>query len=306
MRSYIGITDIDWFSYLSSKPGVDEVNFWRPGGNSVFRAINPGELFLFKLHSPSNFIVGGGIFTHFSILPVSVAWESFGEKNGAISLADMRTRVDKYRPEARRPNYDYNIGCILLSNPFFFQRPQWVPAPRDFSMNIVQGKTYDLSIGAGKELWQALSSNLPASPAIQLSSLEERKRTGSPITVFPRLGQGSFRVLITDLYKRRCAVTGEKTLPALDAAHIKPFNEDGPHQTSNGILLRSDIHKLFDRGYVTITPDYHFEVSKRIREEFENGHEYYALHGSTIQVPSDPHKPNLEYLRYHREHKYLG
>ena len=43
---------------------------------------------------------------------------------------------------------------------------------------------------------------------------------GDPVLVRPRLGQGTFRVLVTDNYRRRCAVTGEKALPVLDAAHI--------------------------------------------------------------------------------------
>jgi len=61
MKFYIGITDEDWFDYLSQiKP--DEVNFWQPGGGANFKAINPGEMFLFKLHYPNNFIVGSGLF----------------------------------------------------------------------------------------------------------------------------------------------------------------------------------------------------------------------------------------------------
>jgi hypothetical protein len=40
---------------------------------------------------------------------------------------------------------------------------------------------------------------------------------------------------------------------------------------SNGLLLRSDIHRLFDKGYVTVTPDHHFEVSRRLKDDFETG-----------------------------------
>jgi len=64
-----------------------------------------------------------------------------------------------------------------------------------------------------------------------------------------------------------------------------PLSHSGPHRVDNGILLRSDIHKLFDTGYVTITPDYHFEVSRRIREDFENGRDYYAMNGRTLVLP---------------------
>jgi len=57
---YVGITDYDWFRFFSALPGIDEVNFWQPGGRTNFQALRPGELFLFKLHAPRNFILDVG------------------------------------------------------------------------------------------------------------------------------------------------------------------------------------------------------------------------------------------------------
>lgn len=105
---------------------------------------------------------------------------------------------------------------------------------------------------------------------------------GKPQLVTSRLGQGIFRVMVTDAYRRRCAFTSSPVLHVLDAAHIRPFAEKGPHDLRNGLLLRQDVHTLFDRGYITVTPGYRVEVSRRIKDEFENGHEYYAEHGKTI------------------------
>lgn len=137
--------------------------------------------------------------------------------------------------------------------------------------------------------------------------MEPQARFGEPTIVRPRLGQGAFRVVVTDIYKRRCAVTREKTLPALDAAHIRPYAEGGEHDAKNGLLLRRDIHSLFDAGYVTVTHDFRFEVSRRIREEFENGRDYYALHGSTVTVPDRPdQRPDLSALQWHNEERFLG
>jgi putative restriction endonuclease len=93
---------------------------------------------------------------------------------------------------------------------------------------------------------------------------------------------------VTDIYSRKCAITQERTLPALEAAHIRPYSEGGSHEARNGILLRRDIHSLFDLGYVTVTPQHRFEVSRRIREEFDNGRHYYALHGKEVEVPRNP------------------
>jgi putative restriction endonuclease len=125
--------------------------------------------------------------------------------------------------------------------------------------------------------------------------------------VKPRLGQGAFRVLVTDVYSRRCAVTQERTLPALEAAHIRPYSDGGVHEAKNGLLLRRDIHSLFDAGYVTVTPDLHFEVSRRIREEFENGKHYYAMHGQRIEPPREAgQRPDPGALIWHNEHCFRG
>ena len=78
----IAVTDGDWFEKLRRQPDLGEVNFWAPSAAN-FRALQPGELFLFKLRAPHNVIVGGGIFTYANTLPCSLVWEAFGEANGA-------------------------------------------------------------------------------------------------------------------------------------------------------------------------------------------------------------------------------
>ncbi|MFC2003122.1 HNH endonuclease [Chloroflexota bacterium] len=282
---------------------MDEVNFWQPSGNRQFRALDPGELFLFKLHSPNNYIVGGGLYAHSSLLPISLAWETFGLSNGARNLSEMRTRVEKYRRQVESHTADYMIGCILLEQPFFLPENAWIPIPSDWNTNIVQGRRYDLSIEPGLSLWKQLHLTMPLASVVR----EEVARYGEPILTLPRLGQGSFRVLVTDAYERQCAVTNERTLPALDAAHIRPYSESGQHIISNGILMRRDLHALFDKGYVTVTPSMKVEVSRRIKEEFENGRDYYRLQGSTIRVPADPvNRPSREYLDWHNSNIYRG
>lgn len=59
----------------------------------------------------------------------------------------------------------------------------------------------------------------------------------------------------------------------------------GKHsKTNNGLILRKDLHTLFDRGYITVTKDLHIEVSKRIKEDYGNGKEYYAFQGKKLIV----------------------
>ena len=67
------------------------------------------------------------------------------------------------------------------------------------------------------------------------------------------------------------------------------------------MLLRSDLHKLFDLGYLTVTSDRKVEVSNRIKEEFQNGREYYKFHGNGLSnIPSrEADKPNSVYIDWH-------
>jgi putative restriction endonuclease len=308
VQAFVGVTDEEWFELLASRPGLEEANFWQPSGSRGFKALQPGEPFLFKLHSPNNFIVGGGFFAHSTLLPVSLAWESFGSANGATTLIEMRARVEKYRRVPSNPVDDYTIGCILLEQPFFFSREDWIPVPDDWKANIVQGRGYDLTTEPGKSLWLQVQARLAEqSMPARLPMVAEPVQFGAPVLVRPRLGQGSFRVLVTDAYQRRCSMTGEKTLPVLEAAHIQGVADGGTHSVSNGLLLRADLHTLFDRGYLTVTPDFSIEVSRRIREEFSNGRAYYALHGSKIERPAHAEfTPAATALRWHNERVFRG
>ncbi|HLY91229.1 MAG TPA: HNH endonuclease [Acetobacteraceae bacterium] len=305
VQLYVGVTDRDWFDFLSARRTEEGINFWQPGGQTQFKALQPGELFLFKLHSPNNFIVGGGVFAHASILPVSLVWEAFGEANGAPSIAEMKRRIAKYRRQPVAEREDYHIGCRVLEQPFFLPRERWIPVPASWSSNIVSGKRFDTESVDGRTLWDALGDSLTG--IADTGSAVETLRYGQPTLVRPRLGQGTFRLAVTDTYERRCAVSQERTLPILDAAHIWGYADGGVHEISNGLLLRTDIHKLFDLGYVTVSTDGRFEVSRPLKEDFQNGKHYYAHHGQQIWQPRDPgRRPSQEALTWHREERYLG
>ncbi len=302
---FAAITDRHWFELLAqSQP--DEVNFWQPSGARNFRALSVGELLLFKLHAPNDFIVGGGVFSHASNVPLSLAWDAFGPKNGVSSLREMRQRIAHYRRDGTLldSRCDPVVGCRVLTQPFFWPRDQWLPVPASFARNIVTGKRYDSSSADGRYLWDAIADRTPLSGPGEHGRGE---RYGSPQTVRPRLGQGAFRLTVTDAYDRCCAVSGEKTLPILDAAHIRSYGEGGEHDPANGLLLRTDIHRLFDLGYVTVSADHRFEVSHRLKADFDNGRHYYDLHGASIRLPQPGYaSPAGDALAWHREERYLG
>ena len=314
MRAWVGVTDWDWYRFLAGQPDIEEVNFWQPGGTRSFTSLASGELFLFKLKSPRNVIAGGGFFVHSTLLPLSLAWDTFGVGNGASSRDEMKRMIDSHRRRKGGSTANYTIGCVLLAQPFFLPEASWIPAPPDWKPNIVQGKGYDLTREPGLSIFSQITHSLrapsaePSWPALLRDLPEDpRERYGQPVLVRPRLGQGLFRALVTDAYDRKCAVTSEKVLPVLEAAHIRPYRLDGPHQVNNGILLRSDLHRLFDDGYLTVNQELRLEVSHRIHEEFDNGRVYYAFNGQKLRSPSNPdYAPSLSYLAWHNEEIYLG
>ena len=303
MRFWIGITDFDWYRFLAARPDLDEVNFWQPSAHRAPVTLPPGAPFLFKLHSSEGgFLVGGGFVARYSKVPIYLAWEAFEQKNGAISQDEMLMRVQRYRKEPIIATHD-DIGCMILTRPFFLSRDRWVRPPEDWAPNIVQGKTYRDTEPIGARVWGEVRA---AAVTLQPSAVAE-DRYGTPMLVAPRLGQGEFRIAVTDAYERRCAMTAERTLPALDAAHIKPYAQHGEHRLDNGLLLRKDLHALFDAGYLGIGPDMRVVVSRRIREDYENGRDYYALADRPLSLPPDPlARPNPSFLDWHASERFLG
>jgi len=310
MRGYLANTDHDWFRFLRSRPDLDEVNFWQPGGGSGFGAIPPGAPFLFKLKAPYYAIGGFGFFAHASRFPASLAWDAFGDKNGAPTFEEMLRQILRYRERGKRalePGEDPTIGRLMVSDPVFFAEEQWIEQPRDWSSPIVQGKTYDLAVGEGQRIWQeclvrAASIPTPMELRSRIREIAEGERYGRPALIHPRLGQGSFRAAILDAYDRACAVTTEHSLPVLEAAHIRPYEKSGKHEYGNGILLRADIHRLFDKGYVSVTPDLRFRVSRRLRDEWKNGASYYPFDGHEVRVPGRAElQPDRRMLEWHYE-----
>lgn len=304
IKLVVAVTDSDWFEMLRWEPDLSEVNFWAPSAGN-FQALQPGELFLFKLKAPRNVIAGGGIFAYANSLPCSLAWEAFGKANGASTLNEMRVRIAQYRRADPHDRTDFQIGCRILTQPFFLEEFDWMPVAASWSSRIVAFKTYNTGEPEGLALWEAVNHRLKHHRFQGVA--EDGPRFGEPHLIRPRLGQGAFRVLVTDVYERRCAVTQERALPALEAAHIRPYGNGGEHEARNGLLLRRDIHSLFDAGYVTVTPDLRFEVSRRIREEFENGRDYYSFHGKRITVPHViAQRPDPCALSWHNSHCYKG
>ena len=221
-----------------------------------FRALAPGEPFFFKTHSPHNRVVGGGFFSDSARLRVSEAWELFGEANGVDSMEQMRARIGRYRRAPIGPGEDPVIGCLFVRDVRFFPADAtWTPSrlraehrpgqklrPRRPAVAPYFEELLQLTLGAVVELDFSQPWHRPG-PGVR-----------RPAAGAYRLGQRSFQAVVLDAYHRRCAISGTHIPPVLQAAHIRPVTAGGEHRLDNGLLLRSDVHTLFDRGYLGVDP----------------------------------------------------
>ncbi len=216
-RGTIAITDFDWYSYLSQQPSWDEVNFWKPTTTQPFRAPEFSPFF-FKLKAPHRAIAGFGYFARYSELPEWLAWECFGTANGSASFEEMHARLEKIRAKIKAaPQKGISqIGCIVVVNATFFSRDEWIPQPRDWAESNLRHTVYDLDVGEGARVWAECLARV-SNRELRVAEAEaagESHRYGSPVLIRPRLGQGAFRVSVTEAYNRACAVTQEHSLPA--------------------------------------------------------------------------------------------
>jgi putative restriction endonuclease len=230
--------------------------------------------------------------------------------NGAATYEEMVDRIIRLRGDKVSPKGDFVIGCVMIKAPVFFDKAEWVAPPSDWAKTgIQQGKTCSLEQGEGARVFkECVERALAADRYWNVDRVAEKAtRYGTPMLVRPRLGQGLFSLAVRDAYGSACAVTREHSSPVLEAAHIVPFGRGGVHSVENGILLRSDLHRLFDRGYVTVTPDYEFRVGGRLREEFNNGRSYYSFDGEKIAIPKvESWRPSRESLEWHMTEIFRG
>ncbi|MFD6949088.1 restriction endonuclease [Nocardiopsis sp. TSRI0078] len=306
MKAFVGVTDQGWAEFLAQRPHLTEINFWRPSSDKDFGRIGLGDLFLFKTRYPHNRIVGGAVFSGFTQVRLSEAWASFGEGNGRSSLNELRDALNVYRRKEGKPpirtDEDPLIGCIMLRDPVFFPESTTFAPPPDFSKNLVQGKGYDnIEASVLADYFAPIADRVLAEGA-DAALGEESEDTdtwrhdgptrGGYRPVRQRLGQEAFKLALMSAYQGRCAVTGIDVPPALEAAHIHPVSEGGLHRLDNGMLLRADVHRLFDQGYLGVSPELTVRVSPRLHEHPSPAtKEYTGLEGRSIALP--PRKADL-------------
>lgn len=314
MRAYVFPTDTSWARYLTAlqrrDPGQTEANFWLPSSTG-FSALSPGDRFLFRSKADAGGqIIGGALYTEYLRMRVSEAWRFYGEANGADSLEALAQSIQRYRSRNGAPfDPDPEIGCILLTDVTFVPHGAELPVPPGFPMTATRGRGY----GPGDTAWSAVEDAFaqvllradvpdlrPDSDAVAYLSGPTKERVDGPHWI--RRGQRWFASKMMTTYQRRCAITGSHIAPTLQAAHIRPIAKEGEHRVDNGLLLRSDVHTLFDDGYIGIDEKHRLQVSKRLREDFSNGAEFYSRAGDTILLPVQKHeRPSGDVVTWHMD-----
>ena len=310
-EAFVANTDWDWFEFLSdhadAKRHVDEVNFWSPRATRPMAKFILGEPVFFRLKKPRYAVAGHGFFAGFHVVDLDTAWDMFTWKNGDPSKDRFLSRIGKYRGvDLRNPrSLREPIGCMVLRDAVFWPQERWLPWGDDagWSANIVQGRTETTTANVDR-LMSALRAEeleLPADLADSFIPLDVDERRVAATTSIVREGQGAFRLRLLHAYDGRCAITGEHTEPVLDAAHIQPYVGAKSNHIQNGLLLTKEFHALFDRGYVTVTPDLEVCVSTRLKSEWKNGKRYYPYDGERLVVVpgSKSERPSPEALEWH-------
>jgi putative restriction endonuclease len=325
---YVANTDRQWFDYLSTiatRTGsptrigtVDEANFWFPNAQSPhITSIVPGTPVFLRLKRPEYSIAGVGFFASYRMLALDDAWLAFGRTNGDPDYDRFYRRILTYRIGRRTVEVgteDANramrspLACMVLRGVELWPRQTWIPwGPSEgFASQIVTGK-FESNPERSARLLAAIQTvgEIRAAEFSERFNLVDadgrtwRQRSAQAV----REGQSTFRLRLLDAYDGQCAITGEHTIPVLDAAHIQPYLGAASNHVQNGLLLTKEFHTLFDRGYITVTDDYRVRVSPELKSEFGNGRRYYPYDGKPLaKLPSAPALlPSPKALKWHGE-----
>lgn len=201
-------------------------------------------------------------------------------------ISDHRQRGLELLLFYRKAKYEYPHAGFKYEGIFTYQRHSG-SAPTSFVLSRKQA-TADEALSAKIE--QQFSTEGEFNP----DDLSDA-RTRTLASIVRRRGQPQFRKQLLKAYHGRCAITACSLQQVLEAAHIHPYLGDATNVVSNGLLLRADVHTLFDLGLLWINPaDLRIEISEVLRDS-----EYVSIEGRSLYIPENeaerPSRPALEF-----------
>lgn len=259
----ISPTDNNWFNYLKQNELNSFVNFWTPTPWNV-RRLSSGDRLYFMLKAPIRKIGGFGEFYEYKNMSSDEAWEEFGHRNGRYSKLELSTIIRNY--VAKNSNLGqvsidtHDIGCIVLKNCEFWDTDKFLEVENyniSFERSIVTLKYFDQLDPFTETRGQASSFvplNQPRIPDQAMRNI--------------RNGQGGFKGKMLRAYNNKCCISGETIPELLEAAHIQKYINSNSHHVQNGLILRVDLHKLYDNGLLFIDSDFVVHLSSVVEAEF--------------------------------------
>jgi putative restriction endonuclease len=286
----ISPTDNSWFEFLKANEYNSYINFWTPTPWNI-RKLKQGDRWYFLLKSPIRKIGGFGEFHEYKNLTANNAWQEFGQRNGRSEkdqfVSSIQSYIDKNSKNYGNIPIDintYEIGCIVLNNCEFWDEEKFQTLEEqelDFSDQIVKYKYFETDT-------PFTNTNTYDSFTVLNESREEYRRS-----VNQRKGQGEFKGKILKAYCNACCISGETCPELLEAAHLQSYLSENSNHVQNGILLRVDLHRLFDCGLLYIDEDYIIHISSILTNEL-----YTKFQGHKISLPqNEENHPSLASLK---------
>lgn len=262
----ISPTDNLWFNFLKSNAFNSYVNFWTPTPWNV-KGLKEGDRLYFMLKKPIRKIGGFGEFVSYKNMTAEDIWDEFGFRNGCSSKENLFKTLDNYIHRNSKSGKQENLhGCIILKNCEFWDSEKYVEFD-GFPNQVVTIKYF--------------FDQDPFIISENFYSLIAEPREDYKIEMSSRKGQGSFKGKILKAYRNTCSVTGENIPEILEAAHIQSYKNIDSNHVQNGILLRVDIHRLFDNHLLCVGEDYKVKISSLLKDTI-----YWQYNGVVISLPS--------------------
>ena len=264
-----------------------------------------GEPVFFEIERDGKkLICGGGFYQRTREITPLQCWQMLGVNNGAEDKEEFIQMVTARGWSQGRKLLSHQIsGTFVFSSRQCYElMPELGIKPLDLGeltyvdTNTPEGRflwrfimherSFQLQEGTSDGLWQGIYH------------LAEEKQS--------RDYYAMFAAKMLKAYDFKCTVTGEPTVDALEVAHIRTFYDERFFKPDNGLVLRADLAKLFDKGYITVEyrgENAFLKVSKTLK--LSGGDEYLHYDGVKLNLPkAQSERPSREYLSWHRQNRF--
>lgn len=247
------------------------------------------------------YIIGGGYFLCHTIIDIESCWNQFGVRSGYLTYQEFLKRAKEFEADISDP-----LNCYLCNGSFIFIKDKIIEIP------------YEVKINLDRKSRALVSANEPFGLFLKKVSLQRRVEqlsVNSNDSTWPgiyykatmhksRSMAAQFKARMLSIYDFKCAITGCTVGSVLSIAHIKTLYDDRYLMPDNALILRSDIHMLFSKGFITAYYDNDdtvlIRVSKRIKMDVDPMYKF--LDGAKLTLPENrEYWPNKEYLTWHNQ-----